>query len=111
MYVSITGLRVKRWWLMPVFWRHAVPTFKDAQNAKGNIHSAVRRIGRVHHTLTVWDSRADMLAYLRSARHAYAMRRFSSFATGRVYGYEAEVPPDWDAALAQYHAHGRDIGP
>lgn len=109
MYVSVTGLRVNRWWQLPLFWRHAIPTFTDAKKAPGNIQAMVRKIAGVHHTLTVWDSRADMLAYLRSARHARAMRRFPSFATGRVYGYETDEPPDWDTALTLYHAHGRDI--
>lgn len=67
------------------------------------------RLGGVHHTLTAWATRADMLRYLRSANHARAMRRFSKLATGRVHGFEADTAPDWETALALYHAQGRDV--
>ena len=81
----------------------------DAQAAAGNIMASARTIGGVHHTLSAWESRAQMLAYLRSPRHARAMRRFSGIATGRVCGFEAEVVPSWDAALERYTREGRDV--
>ncbi|MEL6452632.1 MAG: hypothetical protein AAFQ19_15345 [Pseudomonadota bacterium] len=109
MYVSVTGLRLKSGWYMPLFWRYAVPSMIDAQNAAGNVMAAQCTRDGVHHTLSVWNSRADMLAYLRSARHARAMRRFRHIATGRVHGFEAQAVPDWDTALALYHAHGRAV--
>ena len=109
MHISVTGLRLKRWWHAPLFWRHATVSMVDAQAADGNIMAAARTIDGVHHTLSAWESRAKMLAYLRSVRHARAMRRFAGIATGRVCGFEAETVPSWDEALARYVRDGRDV--
>lgn len=108
-YVSVTGLKVNRMWFVPLFWAHAMPSMIDARRAPGNIMARACTINGVHHTLSAWNSRADMLAYLRSGRHARAMRRFRRIATGRVYGFEADAVPDWDEALALYAAKGRDV--
>ncbi|MEX0308651.1 MAG: hypothetical protein AB3N17_00250 [Tateyamaria sp.] len=109
MYVSITGLKLKRVWHQPLFWRHAVASMTDAMAAPGNLSAESRTIDGVHHTLSTWTSRADMLSYLRSKRHARAMRRFDGIATGRVCGFEADARPTWSQALARYHADGRDV--
>ena len=108
-YISVTGLRVKRWVHTPLFWRHAIASMADAQAADGNLLAETRTISGVHHTLSVWRDRAAMLAYLRSARHARAMRRFDGLAEGRVHGYHSPTMPNWDDALARYHADGRDV--
>lgn len=109
MHISVTGLRLNRWWHAPVFWRHATTSMIDARAAPGNIMAEARTIGGVHHTLSAWGSRSDMLAYLRSARHARAMRRFDGIATGRVCGFEAENVPAWADALVRYADDGRDV--
>ncbi len=109
MYVSVTGLRLNRAWYAPLFWRYAIPSMIDAQGAPGNIMATQKHINGVHHTLSAWETRADMLAYLRSTRHARAMRRFSRIATGRVHGFEADEVPNWNTALAHYHVHGREV--
>lgn len=109
MYVSITGLKLNRLWHIPLFWHHAIASMSDARAAPGNLSAQARTINGVHHTLSTWDSRADMLAFLRSKRHAAAMRRFDGIATGRVCGFEAQDHPTWSHALARYHADGRDV--
>ena len=81
----------------------------DALRAPGNIMAETRTIDGVHHTLSAWEDLAAMLVYLRSARHARAMRRLDGFATGHVYGYQADTLPSWEEALAEYRAHGRAV--
>lgn len=81
----------------------------DALRAPGNIMAETRTIEGVHHTLSAWDDRAAMLGYLRSARHARAMRRLKGYATGRVHGYQTDAVPSWSDALAGYTVHGREV--
>ncbi len=81
----------------------------DALRAPGNVMAQTRTIDGVHHTLSAWEDRTAMLRYLRSARHAKAMRRLKGYATGRVHGYQADTLPSWSDALAEYSAHGRDV--
>jgi len=110
MYVSITGLELKAFWHYPTFMYHAIRSFSQAESAPGNISTATKQIGRVHHTLTVWESRKDMIQYLRQGSHADAMKVFDQIATGKVYGYETDQIPTWDEAREIWDAKGRVVG-
>ena len=109
MYVSVTGLQTKgiASWLR--FWALAIPSFRAAKKAKGARFVDTKTRQGTHHTLTVWDTEADMKAYRKSPVHLISMRAFAKIATGKVHGYEAEQIPTWDEALAEYDAHGRVV--
>lgn len=94
-YVSITGLQLKRPWHAPVFWRHAVASMSQAQRADGCLSADARKINGVHHTLSVWESRDKMLSYLRAGAHLKAMQTFEKIATGKVLGFDTQAPPNW----------------
>lgn len=108
-YVSITGLRLRNPLLAPVFWWHAVRAMGQARAAPGNLSAEARRIGGVHHTVSVWQTRAAMLAYLRSGVHRQALRVFPRIATGKVAGYLADWAPDWGSVPTILHIHGRAV--
>ena len=69
---------------------------RQAYAASGLISAKARKIGRVHHTLTLWDSQAAMRAYLVTGAHLGAMKAFHRLATGRTIGFECETPPTWE---------------
>tara|TARA_B100000676_G_C17962395_1_gene778346 strand:+ start:70 stop:342 length:273 start_codon:yes stop_codon:yes gene_type:complete len=48
-----------------------------------------------------------MLDYLTSKAHLKAMKKFSKIGDGKVYGYEADVIPNWEDALAEWDKNGR----
>ena len=108
MYVSITGLRLRRWWHYPRFMMLAVPALGQARRADGNLHVAARTVRGVHHTLTAWRSRPQMQAYIRSGAHRVALGAFGRIATGRTFGYESDTLPDWDEVHRRWHEHGID---
>jgi len=85
----------------------AVPSFKQAQQAEGNVFCQARRINGFQCTLTVWENRDDMLKFMRSGSHAKAMRAFSSLATGKTHGYESKIVPTWDQAFELLQKHGK----
>jgi hypothetical protein len=107
MYISITGLKPKGFIGFIRFWRLAIPSFQQAQTAKGNLHCAVKRIKGQQCTLTAWESREIMLEFMRSGAHLKAMKAFSKIATGKTYGYEAEQVPSWDEAFEVLMEKGR----
>jgi hypothetical protein len=109
-YVSITGLRVKKLWHMPIFIRHALASAKQAQAAEGCLSVATRGINGVHHTRTVWQSRDHMRAFLYSGAHKKAIQSFTRIATGKTFGFETDSVPDWDAVHKLWHEKGRDYG-
>ena len=108
MYVSVTGLKVKRIWHLPRFWWHAIQSYRQAQRAPGIRSVEVRNVAGYQHTLTLWQSRRDMLNFMRSGAHLNAIRAFRTIATGRTYGWDADAAPNWDDALTQWRELGRD---
>lgn len=109
LYISITGLKLKRFWHAPIFWRHAVASMAQARTAPGCLSANARTIGGIHHTMSVWKTRKDMVAYLRSGAHSSAIDVFSSIATGKVYGFEAKEIPKWPEARELWEKNGRVV--
>ncbi len=83
-YVSITGLRVRRFWHVPTFWRYAVASMAQAQKADGCLGAAAKTINGIHHTRSVWRDREDMRAFLDKGPHQDAMKLFPRIATGNA---------------------------
>ena len=107
MYVSVTGLKPRGLigWIR--FWMLTIPASKKAQKAKGIMHCAFISRQGYQHTLTVWKSKKYMLDYLTSKAHLKAMKKFSKIGDGKVYGYEADVIPNWKDALTEWDKNGR----
>ncbi len=108
MYISITGLKPKGILSFFMFWRLAIPSFKQAKIAQGNVFCEVKKINGYQCTLTAWDSKESMLAFLRSGIHLKAMKSFHRIATGRTYGFESENIPNWKEAYAMLEKNGKE---
>ncbi len=108
-YVSITGLTLRRPWHAFRFYWYAIPSIRQARAAEGNLHTAVKTVNGVHHTLTAWRDEQAMRAFLQSGAHGRAMRSFDDFAEGKTFGFEAVAIPSWDEALTLWRAMGRDV--
>jgi hypothetical protein len=106
MYVSITGLKLKSFWHVFRFYRHAVPSLRQAQKAEGNLCAQVRTINGVHHTLTAWESEKHMRAFLYSGAHKKAIKSFPKIATGKTFGFESDTIPDWSDVHQLWQDHG-----
>lgn len=110
MYISVTGLKLTSPKYFLRFWRHALPSFKQAEAAEGNVFSAVKSVDGYHHTITVWESKKAMKAYVASGAHRKAMGQFSGIATGKITAWEGEDIPTWDEALERWHQDGVEVG-
>lgn len=109
-YISVTGLTPKGFFSGLVFWRYAIPSKIQADRSPGALFVDVRTVDSYHHTLTVWENKKAMLAYMTSGAHKNAMKNFKSVGTGKVYGFESEAVPSWEEALALLWEHGRTVG-
>jgi hypothetical protein len=92
MHISITGLKPKGLLGYIRFWFLAIPSFRQAQTAPGNLHADVRK-------MQGFQCRELMLNFLRSGVHLKAMKTFHKIATGPTYGYESETIPTWEEAF------------
>ncbi|MEL6963932.1 MAG: hypothetical protein AAFO01_14355 [Pseudomonadota bacterium] len=109
-YVSITGLRLRNGLYAPLFWWYAMRSMHQARLAAGNVSAEARTIDGVHHTLSVWESRAAMLAYLRCGAHRQAIRNFPRIATGKVLGMITSDVPAWADVPLLWRERGRHVG-
>lgn len=107
-YVSITGLKVRSFWAAFIFWRHAIPSKVQSDRAPGCLHSEVKAINGIQHTLTAWESREAMKKYIYSGAHARAIRVFRKIATGKTFGFEATRLPTWEEVHQLWQDQGRD---
>ena len=107
-YVSITGLRLKRPWHIFRSYRHAVPSFRQARSAKGNLQAEVKTINGIHHTLTVWDTAESMRDFIYSGAHLKAIQAFGRIATGKTFGFETDQIPEWEAVHRLWRDHAQD---
>jgi hypothetical protein len=107
-YVSITGLIPKSIWMTFQFWRHAIPSKMQADSAPGILFSEVKRIGKVQHTLTAWESKDHMKAYIHSGAHLEAMKAFRRIATGKTFGFETDRLPEWSEVHELWLKNGKE---
>ena len=72
----------------------------QAENASGNCHAATGNRGLRHFvTLTAWESREDMLLFMRNGAHAQAMRKNDQYAKSVLTcSFESESVPTWEEA-------------
>jgi len=108
MYVSVTGLKTNNLYASMKFWLLTIPAFRAAQKADGILLCENKRRNGYQHTLTVWKTKAHMLAYVRSPRHMKAIKAFPSIAIGRLLGYESDAIPGWNEALLKWEREALD---
>jgi hypothetical protein len=108
MYISLTGLKPKNFLSYLKFWTLAIPSFAQAQSAKGNISVSAKRIKGYQCTITTWESRELMLDFMRSGAHFKAMKQFHNIATGRTFGFESDHVPNHKEAFELLMEKGKD---
>lgn len=107
MYVSVTGLRLRRSWHMPAFFWHTARSVWQARRTPGNLRVGLRRIDGVYHTLTLWENAAAMRRFAYTGAHRRTIEVFPRIATGTTFGYESDTLPTWAEALEVLRRHGR----
>ena len=76
MFVSITRLRVRRWWLVPAFAVHTWRSRRQARSSPGFLAGALAgELWLVFWTSTVWVDEKSMRSFRNSAAHLNAMPR------------------------------------
>ncbi|MBY0453010.1 MAG: hypothetical protein K2P92_08245 [Bdellovibrionaceae bacterium] len=107
-YVSITGLRPKNFWSTILFWRYAIPSKMQADKAPGILYSEVKTINKIQHTLTAWETKEHMMAYIHTGIHLQAMKAFRKIAVGKTFGFESARIPSWDEVHELWLKNGKE---
>lgn len=109
--VSITRLRVRSIFYLPVFMLHAFRTMTQAQKAKGVLGVDTRfEKNNVVWTKTVWADEMMMKNYRNMGAHQIAMRLLSTICSeASVARWQQEEPelPTWEEAHRRMLAEGK----
>lgn len=106
MIIAITHLKVKSFWKLPLFLKHASASRKSALSAPGNMYVSTRNDGYlVFRTLTVWKDEQALMKYIHSKHHAAAMKMTAAL-SNEAYSthWKADYIPNWDEALRMLEA-------
>lgn len=108
--VSLTRLRLARVTALPGFAWHAAASVRQLRQAPGYLAGAALPDGwRCFWTMTLWQSEAQMLAYMTSGAHRRVMSKLAPWcdeaSVARIHGLTAL--PDWNTAYDLMLAHGR----
>lgn len=109
MFISLTRLRVRRWWYMPLFMMWAQRSIQQARKTAGyrEGRTLVDR-HRVFWTLTGWDNESAMKAYRGADPHRKAMKKQAAWCDeGSVVNWEADTLPTWIEAWERMQSSGR----
>ena len=109
--ISITRLRVRRWWYLPQFFFEALRSAKQAAAAEGNLHTGLLRDRHLTFwTSTSWTSEAAMKAFMHAKPHGPAMRKLLTWCDEASLVHwtqdSADLPP-WDEAHRRLQTEGR----
>lgn len=108
--VSITRLRIRSIFYMPLFALHALRSGAQAMRSQGNIDFASRvEAWDTHWTRTVWGEEDSMKGFRNTGAHQRAMRILSEICSEASYvrwQQESPEPPSWDEAQRRMLAQG-----
>jgi len=109
--VSITRLRVRSIFLMPLFTYHAMRTSSQVQKAEGVLGADTRfEKNNVVWTKTIWSDETSMKKYRGSGAHQIAMRILSemcSEASVARWQQEGTELPTWEEAHRRMLTEGK----
>ncbi len=109
-YVSLTRLDLGSPWHIWRFMKHAIASKQDAMRADGLIRLDSKALSlKSHATMSLWQTRKHMIAFLHGPVHLAAIKDFPRIATGQVHGYESDHLPSWPQALELLTHQGRTL--
>lgn len=110
-WVSLTRVRVRSVLFLPGFFWHTMRSRRQVKRGQGFLVGALLAdSGRVFWTMTAWESRTRMLAFMTSGAHMQAMPKLLNWCDeASVAGWEQEdsMLPRWDEADRRMRAIGR----
>lgn len=110
MIVTVTSIRLKKWWYFFKLSYHGLQITRQMQNENGFLKMKNTGFGFMHYTLSAWEREEDVKRFYKQGAHLDAMKKASSIATEtRTYTYTTEKFPDWSAAKKLLKKNGKVV--
>jgi hypothetical protein len=109
MFISLTRLRLRRWWYLPEFFWRSARSIAQAKSSVGFLAGAtLADKRRTFWTMTGWENEAAMKAYRGVGAHQAAMKRLPGWCDEAcVAHYSADGLPSWAEAWDHMTEHAR----
>lgn len=99
MVIVVTSIQLRSAWQFFSLSNHGRKIQGQAKGSPGFIRMKNTGWGRLHHTLSAWESAEAMHKFARTGQHLASMRESAKLATEiRTYSYEADDLPGWKEA-------------
>lgn len=108
MVITITSITLRSVWKFFALTNNARKIQGQATRSPGFVRMKNTGWGKLHYTLSVWESEAALKAFARSGAHLEAMKKSKDLSTElSTYTYESPTEPDWAAAKALLAEKGK----
>lgn len=109
-HVSVTRLRLRSNWYLPLFFWHSFRSHSQAQAGDGCFVATARYHKRAFWTLTVWRDQAATRAFMVTGAHLSAMPKLKFWcdeASLANWPQDATTLPAWSEAETRLRNEGR----
>jgi hypothetical protein len=108
MFVTVTSLRLKSIWrFFKLSWL-GLKISNQARNEKGFLAIKSTGLGKLHYTLTLWQTEEDLKRFAHSGEHLKAVKQSASLASEIcTYTYSSKQLPDWPSAKKLLNDNGK----
>ena len=109
MIITITSIRLKSIWKFFKLSLFALQNTKQLHKSKGMLKFKKTGLGRLHYTLTVWETEDDLKTFAYgNGSHKQFMSRSKEIASEiGTYTFESNEIPDWKTAKKLLSEKGR----
>lgn len=112
MKIVVTSIKLNSIWQYFKLTYLAMHIVKQCKTEKGFLGMKNRGFGKLHYTLSAWESAEDMERFVHRDAHLEAMKHTRELASElRFYNYDAASMPSWDEAKRLLAENGRIFSP
>lgn len=110
MFVTITSLKLRSaWGFFKLSW-FGLKISNQARQEKGFVAMKNTGFGKLHYTLTQWQTEEDLKRFAHSGEHFKAMKESAKLATEiYTYTYPSDKLPDWELAKKMLVEKGKPL--
>lgn len=110
MYVTVTSLKLKSaWGFFRLSW-FGLKISRQASKEHGFVQMKNTGFGKLHFTLSLWNTEEDLKRFSRSGEHLQAMKESASLASEiKTYSYPSDTMPTWNEAKKLLNEKGKSL--
>ncbi len=108
MYVTVTSIRLKKWWYFFRLSYHGMHIMRQTKSEKGFLLMKNTGFGLLHYTLSAWESEEDLKRFYRQGAHLEAIKKSPRIANEtKTFTYQTDKFPGWKEAKMLLKENGK----